>query len=46
MYAAAAAALPSIVLTLVISFGNPIHEPWLELAELSQERQWVLEYGG
>ena len=46
MYATAAAALPSIILTLVISFGNPIHEPWLELAKLSQERQWMLEYGG
>ena len=45
MYAAAAAALPGIVLTLVISFGNPIHEPWLELTELLQECQWVLEYG-
>ena len=34
-----------LVLTLVNPFHDPIHEPWLKLAELSKERQWMLENG-
>ena len=38
--------VPVVVLTCVVSFRDPVHEPRLKLAELSEECQRMLENGG
>ena len=37
--------VPVVVLTCVVSFRDPVHEPRLKLAELSEECRWMLENG-